>query len=115
MSLAMSLLDIITDEMAKAKANHLLSVRVRYGVLSQVIPESLQTAFEVITVGTPLEGAKMELEEEAAIFLCRRCGQQFSPPDRKRLFMPCPGCGNETGHKVLAGKGLYLDQIEVED
>lgn len=51
-SLVTSLLSIIREETERHVLYHLLQVRVRYGVLVNIIPEALSVAFEVLTVRT---------------------------------------------------------------
>ena len=114
MSLATSLLNIIKEEMAKAGKTRLIRVTLRYGALSNVLPEALSTAFELLTEGTDLAGAELVMLEEPASLVCASCGREFTPANRRDLFMPCPGCGRETGHRVSSGKGLYIDSMEVK-
>ena len=115
MSLIVNLLAIIRQEMEKHHAKRLLLVRLRCGVLANVVPESLLMAFEVQTSGTSLAGAKLELQEEPLRLRCG-CGREFSPDAtfRAAIFSVCPGCGEEMGHTVLAGKELYVEHIELE-
>ena len=115
MSLAAALVDIIREEMRKNGATRLVLAKVRHGALSNVVPGALSLGFEVMTKGTELEGAPLELAEEPLLLACAACGWEFSPPPSPlALFAPCPHCGEETGHTVRAGKALYLDHIEVE-
>ena len=113
MSLTASLLSIIQDEMRKHQAKRLLLVRVRHGVLANVVPEAMSMAFEVQTSGTELEGARLELVEEPLRLACGACGLEFSPESRPSArFSPCPACGEELGHIVLAGKEPHLARID---
>lgn len=114
LSIAQGLVDLITQEMAKHGVTKLLRLRVKYGQLSQVVPEALETAWEVMTVQTPLAGAVLELEEVPLKVACWQCGLEFSPERAEASLMVCPGCGENFGHRVLSGKELYLDQIEAE-
>lgn len=114
MSIAMSLLDIISQEMEKHGAQTLKLVRVKHGRLTQLVPNSLYFAFEVLTKGTPLENAKLELDEVPLKVACCACGTEFEPDEEHVLIMPCPNCGEEFGHTILCGKELYLDHLEVE-
>lgn len=115
MALAASLVDIIREEMSKSGATRLICARVRHGALSNVVPDALAIGFEVMTKDTDLDGARLDMEEEALVLACGACGGEFSPPPvPTALFTPCPLCGEEIGHSVLAGKTLYLDHIEVE-
>lgn len=116
MALTVSLLSLIKEEMEKAKAGSLLSVRIKYGALSNVVPEAMETAFEILTQDIPgMENASLELVEELPLLVCGKCKKEYTPPSKRKVFMPCPACGNELGNEVLSGKGLYLDQIEVDD
>lgn len=115
MSLAVSLLDIIRQEMEKHRAERLVRISLRYGALANVVPESLLLAFEVQSQGTPFEGARLELTEEALRLRCNACGREFAPEAAVAgLFSACPGCGEDFGHQVLAGKELYIDHLELE-
>lgn len=115
MSLTVSLLDIVREEMKKHGAEKLVLVRVRYGALANVVPEALSMAFEVLTVDTDWDGARLELTEEPVRLACGGCGREFEPRAvATALFSPCPHCGEEIGHAVLSGKELYIDHIEVE-
>ena len=115
MSLTTSLLDIVREEMNKHGASRLLLVRVRFGALANVVPEALSMAFEVLTQRTEFEGARLELEEEPILLACGECGREFSPPPAAAArFSACPHCGQELGHRVLAGKSLYIVHLEVE-
>ena len=115
MSLTVSLLDIVREEMKKHGASRLLLVRVRFGALANVVPEALTLAFEVLTNGTDFEGARLEFDEEQVRLACGDCGREFSPPSvAAALISACPHCGEELGHRVLAGKALYIDHLEVE-
>lgn len=115
MSLTVSLLDIVRQEMEKHAAKKLVSVRVCFGALANVVPEALEMAFEVMTQGTNFEDARLELAEEPVRLACGGCGHEFRPRSTPTAqFSPCPLCGEEIGHGVLAGKSLYIDRIEVE-
>jgi len=116
MSLACNLLEIIRQEMEKHHARRLLLVRLRCGVLANVVPEALSMAFEVQTSGTSFAETKIELQMEPLCLRCGGCGREFSPEGtiRATIFSVCPTCGEEVGHNVLTGKELYIDYIELE-
>lgn len=115
MSLCTSLLEIVRQEMEKHGAARLVRVRVRHGALANVVPEALAMAFEVLTADSELEGARLEMVEEAVTLACGACGREFAPePGIAARFSPCPYCGEELGHRILTGKELYLEHMEVE-
>lgn len=115
MSLATSLIDIVREEMRKHGVARLSLVRLRCGALANVVPEALSMAFEVLTDGTDLAGARLEMTEEPLRLACGKCGREYSPEaSAAAIFSPCPFCGEEIGHRVLAGKELYIEHMEVE-
>ncbi|CAM2061541.1 Hydrogenase maturation factor HypA 1 [Desulfovibrionales bacterium] len=114
LSIVMSLVKIIQQELEKHGAMKLFRARVRYGVLANVMPEALTMAFTATVSGTSLEGAVLELEVVPLVVVCSKCEEEFAPEHPELLFMPCPACGDAFGHRVLSGKELYLDYLEAE-
>ncbi len=114
LSVAESLIKIISEEMAKHGLNKLLSVKVVHGQISAIVPEALETAFEILTINTPFAGAAFSMELKPMVVRCRQCGQEFSPTQEERMIMPCPRCATELGHEIISGRELYIDHIEAE-
>ena len=122
MSLAVSLMEIIRQEMDRNHATRLIAARVRCGLLSNVVPEALELAFEAATRADEaldanarrvLVGAALEIETEPAVLRCTLCNREFRANERGGLFSPCPACGNQCGHKVVSGTEMYLHNLEV--
>ncbi|MCL1984872.1 MAG: hydrogenase maturation nickel metallochaperone HypA [Betaproteobacteria bacterium] len=114
LSLVTSLLSLIEEELEKHQLKKLLVVRVRHGLLANIVPEAMHFAFEALTQGSPFEGARLELEEEPLVLRCS-CGACFSPEQKRELlFASCPVCGETLGHTVEKGRELYLQHIEAE-
>jgi hydrogenase nickel incorporation protein HypA/HybF len=114
MSIAHSLVGIIEQEMARHSVSTLIRVKVKYGRISAIVPEALRTAFEVMTMDTPMQGAKLEIEEVPLVAGCRECGREFTPQGEDLMIMTCPHCGAEFGHEIISGKDLYIDELEAE-
>jgi len=114
MSIAQSIVDILRQEMEKRGLTRLIRATVRFGRLTNTVPEALETGFMAVTAGTPLETAVFELVEIPVRYRCFGCGKEFSPEEPNRLLAPCPHCGEEFGHTVISGKELYIDSIEAE-
>jgi len=122
MSIAASLVDLVHQEMDRNNATRLLRVRVVCGLLSNVVPEALELALEAVTRveaahGTwtqhELAGAVLEIEEEPAVLCCTACNREFTTNERRGIFAPCPDCGNQCGHRVISGMGMYLQSLEI--
>lgn len=112
MAIAQSLLSMAEEEIARQGCTRLELVRVDYGALSGVVPESLQFSFEVMTKGTPHEGARLELVRLPLRLRCAFCGEVFGGEGQEALWQPCPGCGEQFGHVVEQGKELILSHLE---
>lgn len=61
--------NLLTDAIAAANGAPLRALKVRVGPLSGVVIESLQFAFDALTPGTPAEGARLDIEETAPLFI----------------------------------------------
>ena len=86
-------------------------VEVRIGHLRQVVPSSLQFAWDLITTATTLDGAELEIEYVPATTICDRC-------DAATLlvaFPPlCGACGS-LDVEVRGGDELLVDALELEE
>ncbi|RJR35106.1 MAG: hydrogenase maturation nickel metallochaperone HypA [Desulfobacteraceae bacterium] len=111
MSIAQSLFDIIREEMTRHNAHTLSVVRLRVGEMSAIVPDSLSFCFEVITAGTGMEGARLDIEIVPVEGTCRACGKRFKIEDYRFL---CPSCGG-TGIDAVSGQELSIVEIEVDD
>jgi hydrogenase nickel incorporation protein HypA/HybF len=102
---------IVTIASRHAKGRAVSRVEVKVGHLRQVVPDSLAFAFELITAGTELEGAKLALEEVPARVLCKACAQETV---LEEFPLHCGACGG-FDVEVTAGEELLVESIEVED
>jgi hydrogenase nickel incorporation protein HypA/HybF len=110
MSIAQSLINILQEEMAKHGASTLRSVRLSIGELSAIVPESLSFCFEIITEGTPLEGARLLMDKIPLKGYCPQCDRPF---DIKEFVFICPTCGNPD-IETIEGQELSIVEMEVE-
>ncbi len=83
-------------------------VGLRVGRLSGVVPEALMFCFELAAAGTALEGATLEIEEQAGRAHCRDCDSDFSMLD---AFLLCD-CGS-ADVELLSGRELQVTSVEV--
>ncbi len=75
----------VTERLPLAKVT---LVRLEIGALSGVVADSVRFCFDLVTEGTNLEGASLEIVEPAAVCRCRSCGTEFEP-DGPILLCPC--------------------------
>ena len=91
MSIAESLLQSCLECLEPRDAARIESVRIVVGELAAVEPELLRYAWEAVTMGTPDEGARLEIEYVAVQQICESCGpiEDRQPGTWMRT---CPSC-----------------------
>ncbi len=76
-----------------------LEVALKVGALAIHSEAATRQAFEVLTKGTPLEGAHLELTVDPVRLTCPQCGYQGAlaegevDPHDQAPIAPCPRCG----------------------
>lgn len=105
LAITQSIVDAVTDHTAGAKV---AVVNLRVGKLSGVVPDAMRFCFDMVTDGTPLHGARLDIDEPAGRAWCRRCGDDFALAD---LVLLCP-CGS-ADVEVLSGRELSVMSVEV--
>ncbi len=111
LSIAQSIVGIVESAVPAEQAAEVRAVRVRVGLLSGVVAESLEFCFSVIVAETPLRGAKLLIESVPASSECRDCLQRFTVEE---LIFVCPSCGS-TNIALVTGTELQVAEIEVLD
>ncbi len=115
----------------KHNAKKITRITVVLGELQDVEEEIVKFALEQMKVGTIAGDAKIDFEEEKAIFQCRNCGYQWElkdvsnkldsdiredihfVPEVVHAFLKCPKCGSRD-FEVIQGRGVYIKEIGVE-
>ena len=105
-SLMTNVLELVAQEMEKHKVTKLQSITVRYGVLSNIVEDSLRFAFDVLSEDS--------VKEELTLS-CRFCSHTFTTTEKNYFFLPCPNCGEEGCFELVKGEGIFLDRIEAEE
>ena len=94
-------------------------VRIEVGEFAFASRESLRTAFEVLTQGTPLAGVRLDIAEIPGEAACEACGFQGTAADvGPELADPpalilCPRCGAPL--LVTAGGGVSLAGVDFRE
>ena len=109
MSVAESLLTIISDEAAKHNARPICA-RISCGTLNPINDEVLSFAFDAITKGTSYEGIKLQVEHKPIQGRCRNCNEKF---DIDFSSPECPKCAGED-FVLMADAPLIIEEIELQ-
>jgi hydrogenase nickel incorporation protein HypA/HybF len=107
LSIAGAVVEIATRHAAGRKVAR---VELRVGHLRQVVPSALEFAFELVAVGTPLEGAQLVMEEVPAGVRCGACGAETA---LEEFPARCSAC-ESFDVQVSGGDELLVDSLELE-
>ena len=110
LSIMQNALNQALREARLAGAARVHQIRLRIGVLSGVVPDALQFAFETLAPGTAAAGAVLEIEEVPARFWCAACRREFVSAN---FFADCPDCGSPSA-ELRAGREMELSSLEVD-
>lgn len=109
-TIADNLVRLVGEAARKENLAEVSAVYVKVGVLRQVIPETLKTAFAHLIGETEFAGAELMIEEVPLAVRCRDCGSDAAGDD---LAFTCGRCGS-IDLEILAGAELFLDSLEGE-
>jgi hydrogenase nickel incorporation protein HypA/HybF len=105
-----SLLDTALRYADEAKASRVTDLYLVIGDFASVVDESVQFYWDIMTVGTIVEGSRLHFQRVRAVMRCFACQSEF---EALRLEWTCPQCGS-SHVRVVAGIEFKLEAIDVE-
>jgi hydrogenase nickel incorporation protein HypA/HybF len=109
LSIALSLIDMASEEAGRLGVQ-VEVLHLRLGALSGVVKEALLFSFDLAAEGTPIAGARLEIEEVPVVVFCPACNEERPLPGIQGFL--CPVCGTPTPD-VIRGRELELATMEV--
>jgi hydrogenase nickel incorporation protein HypA/HybF len=109
LSIAMSVVEVAAEE-AERRGGRVTAIHLKLGVLSGVVADALESAFELARESTPVATAKLVIEEVPVVVFCPVCAME-----RAVVFpqLICPDCGTPTP-EVVRGRELEIIALELE-
>lgn len=108
LSIVESIIEIIISEMPRHNLTKIESISLRIGEMRQVVPDALHFGFECLSKDTPLEGAKLNIENIPIKGCCNQCNHEFI---LENWLESCPNChSNEI--EIISGKELEIAEFE---
>ncbi len=111
LSIAMSMVEMATEEAARQDGARIYALHLRLGPLSGVVKEALLFSWQVACEGTPLAGSHLVIEEVPVAVYCPVCQAERALTSIQHFF--CPICDSATP-EVVRGKELEIVALEVE-
>jgi hydrogenase nickel incorporation protein HypA/HybF len=112
LSIAHSLVELAIEAARDTGLKRVRAVHLKLGALSGVVKEALEFSFDVVIEGTPIEGAKLIVEDVPVKIFCPRC--QDARTLAEPFPMRCPVCRMKTG-EVLEGREMELVALEGDE
>ena len=110
LSIAMSMIEMATDELKKHDGTRVEALYLKLGGLSGVVKDALLFSWEIACQGTPLAGSRLEIEEIPVIVFCANCGENKTLSSINNFF--CPAC-NSPASQILQGRELEVTALEI--
>jgi hydrogenase nickel incorporation protein HypA/HybF len=112
LSIAMSLVDTACEELSRLGDVRVDALHLRLGPLSGVVKDALLFCFDVAAKGTPIEGARLDVEDVPVAVFCPTC--EVERTVEALQYFQCPVCGT-IGPRLVRGRELELTAMEVTD
>jgi hydrogenase nickel incorporation protein HypA/HybF len=110
LSIALSIIDMASEEAERRPSERLVAVHLKLGPLSGVVRSALVSAFELAREETPLAEASLVIEEVPVSIWCERCNAEAVPVALNELR--CAACG-EPAVRLVHGQELEVTALEL--
>jgi hydrogenase nickel incorporation protein HypA/HybF len=110
LSIALSILDTVSEEAERRGGVAVSAIHVRLGPLSGVVKESLLSAYDLAREESPFADARLVVEELPLVIYCDTCQAEQPVPSMQELC--CPRCGTRSG-RIIRGNELEITALEV--
>jgi len=110
LSIVANLFEILEEKAKEQKAKKIVMVKLQVGTLSGVVPEFLETAFNIYKKDTLADKARLEIKKIPLRVQCQKCRTEMVKDD---FVFICSKCGAKE-LKTLSGTELLLEKIELE-
>jgi hydrogenase nickel incorporation protein HypA/HybF len=108
LSLCQAMLETVERRAAGRRVHR---VNVRIGQFRQVVPDSLQFAWELLTDGTDLAGSVLAIDHVPAVIECTGCGELTT---LDWPAMACARCGG-LDVRLIKGQELMIVSLDVAE
>jgi hydrogenase nickel incorporation protein HypA/HybF len=111
MALIQSMLDIVEEEMKRHQLDKLKAIHLAVGLMTAVVPEQMNSCFEILTQNTWLAGAELKMRMVPITYKCRGCSREYTA---EGFAFECPSC-KEANPELIAGRDLQIEFLEALD
>ena len=110
LAITQSMFELVLEQAKKAGAKKVGKINLVIGEMTGVVGDSVKFYFDLLSQGSPAEGAALSFTMTPPKAQCQDCGKTF---ELKEFEWTCPHChGNSM--ELTGGKELFVESIEVE-
>jgi hydrogenase nickel incorporation protein HypA/HybF len=110
LSIAMSILESLQEETDQRGLGPVEAIHIRVGALSGVVPDALQSAYELAAEQTPFADSRLVIEELPIVIYCAECSR--NQVIASSGWLCCPVCRNPSS-ELVSGRELEISALEV--
>lgn len=106
--------DVLETAVRVAKQNdgsRVTKISLKVGVMSGVMPQFMQSFFDVISKGTIAEGAELDIQRDPVVFRCRECGRTTVYDELGPEYV-CHACGSESLF-LVSGRSFQIISVAI--
>lgn len=111
MTMMQGILAAAHQALAGYEAGRVAAIKVRAGVLANIMPDALSFAFEMQSQGTQFQDADFILEISPLVARCLDCGLEY---ESTALPPICPRC-NSRRLEIVSGSEVLVESIDFEE
>jgi hydrogenase nickel incorporation protein HypA/HybF len=111
LSIALSIIDLAAEEAQKQGDVRVLEIHLKLGPLSGVVKEALVSSYELARENTPLEEARLVIEEVPVRVHCPTCRTTRAVVSPHELC--CAICGTASS-EIISGRDLEIVALEIQ-
>lgn len=112
LTITQGILSVVLEAAEAARARRVLTIDLTVGALTGYAEDPIRFYFDLLSRGTPAEGAILRIRREPGQGHCQTCGATF--PVEPPLSPACPVCGS-VEIRIHGGTHCLVERIEVED
>jgi hydrogenase nickel incorporation protein HypA/HybF len=111
LSIAQSIVDIVSENVAPGDMNRVRSIQVRIGTMAGVVADSLLFCFDAVAAEAGLNRASLSI---VPVPLVARCGNCGATAEIEPTLFRCGSC-NGSDLTVLSGREMTVSEVELDD
>lgn len=110
LSIALSIVEMASEEAEQRGAPAIEAVHLTLGALSGVVPKALRASWELAIEATPLAAARLVITDIPAVVHCAHCDLDSEVPSMSAFI--CARCGTPSAN-LVQGREIQVTALEL--